>query len=223
MYADDDEESTRLWLQFRRLAINNDYPWASPFAAVDESNAMVPVTFAHCHPAVEGPAFPVLIRIPSARFPLTPAPEDRCFDGTVSILDRTTYLVHESFEWRWNDGRPTASHYRRYDIRGLGHGTELGDRSRGMTASGVANIFGALQPWEVTTPGHRIGHAFHLVLPRKPQHPAPQLIGKRIQWPATAGDGTACRPEENNGPIPYGGCWRSHQSKKADRTWRSWG
>ena len=205
IYAGEDEGCTREWLQHPRLAINNEYPWGAAFAAVEAVNPLTSVTFASCYGSTRKADFPVMIRIPTDKFPVNDPPTGRCIDGNTSIFDRATWRVHELYEYRWNDGHPTASVHKEFDIRGPGHGDKLGDRSHGVTAVGVATTFGALQPWELLLPGHRIGHAFQVVLPRKPGQPRPLLISKSIQWPATAGDGSACRPDQNTGHIPYGG------------------
>ncbi len=206
IYADEDDSATITWLQHTRgMKFNYEHPYGAPFAAVDETDPVKTVNYAPSQISRDLGFLPVSVRVPAEKFPVNNEPADHFPDGAVGIYDRTTGLVHEFYNYRFNDGSPVATIHRVHDIKGLGHGTELGERV-GVMAAGGSVIWGSLQPWELEKPEHVIGHALQMVLPRRQEpHSQPQLISRKIQWPATNGDGTSHRPAENNGFIPYGG------------------
>lgn len=205
IYAGDNDSATITWLQHTRgMKFNYEHPYGAPFAAVDETDPILSVDFSPSQIKTNEGTLPVEARVPKNKFPINNEPVGLVPDGAVAIYDRTTGKIHDYYNYRYNEGAPLATIHRSHDIKGLGHGTKLGERV-GVTASGVSIIWGSLQPWELEKPDHVIGHAFQILIPRKPNNNPPQLISKKIQWPATTGDGTSCRPEENNGYIPYGG------------------
>ena len=204
IYAGDDDSATITWLQHFGLKFNYEHPYGGPFVAVDETDSIVTVNFSPSQVTNNNGSLPVDLRIPKYKWPVNNVAAGSNPDAAVAIYDRTTGKIHDLYNYRYNNGAPLATIHRAHDITGLGHGTTIGQRV-GVSASGVSIMFGTLQPWELEKPDHTIGHAFQLVLPRKPQHYQPQLISKNIQWPATTGDGTAVNPNENLGYIPYGG------------------
>lgn len=122
-------------------------------------------------------------------------------DAVVVIHDTTSNTTHEFYHWRWNDGAPTARIHREWDIKGLGHSQPGGPRV-GVSASGVAGMFGLLRGHEVNTPGYEIQHALQISLSRT-------KCGNQIQndvvWPAAATD-KFCKTDADlcSGDIPYG-------------------
>ncbi len=206
VYAGDDHPATKTWLQHDGMKFNYEHPYGAPYVAVDDTDPVKTVTFAPSQITRDHGSLPVDVRVPSGRFPVNNEPVNHYPDGAVAIYDRTTGLIHDFFNYRYNDGAPLATINRAHDIKGLGHGTVLGERV-GVTATGVSIMWGALQPWSLEKPDHAIGHALQILLPRHSRRGAhqPQLISKEIQWPATTGDGSAGHPNENLGYIPYGG------------------
>lgn len=203
IYAADDAPETLLWLQHDGMKFNYEHPYGSPFAAVDRDDPVVEVRFSPSQIRRDDGSLPVRIRIPRERFPVNPETVGFYPDGAVAIFDRESGLVHEFYNYRYNEGSPLATIHRSFPIDSPGHGADAGRRV-GVTATGISVVAGALQPWKLETPGHQIGHALQLVLPRKPRHHQPMLISKDVQWPATTGDGSATDPKDNLGLIPYG-------------------
>ena len=204
IYADDEHPATTTWLQHNGMKFNYEHPYGAPYVAVDETDTVVTVPFSPGQITNPGPTLPVDVRIPRFRWPVNPEPPGINPDGAVAIYDRTTGMIHNFYNYRYNDGSPVATIHRAHDIKGLGHGTRLGQLV-GVTAAGMSINFGALQPWELEKPGHKIGHALQILIPRHTRANQPQLISKKIQWPATMGDGASWRPDQNLGHIPYGG------------------
>ena len=206
IYAGDEDSATITWLQHVGMKFNYEHPYGAPYVAVDETDPVKTVIFAPSQITRDRGSLPVEVRIPKFRWPVNPEPAGHYPDGGVAIYDRTTEMLNEFYNYRYNDGAPLATIHRDHDIKGLGHGTVLGERV-GVTATGVSVMWGALQPWSLEKPDHAIGHALQLILPRHSRRGAhqPQLISKEIQWPATTGDGSAGHPDENLGYIPYGG------------------
>jgi hypothetical protein len=121
------------------------------------------------------------------------------------IYDRSTGRPHQLRQYNWNNGRPTAGQYKSWDIKGLGHGTRMGDRL-GTSASGVAALFGVLRGHEINTPGHKVQHALQIALPRKhiPRARCNIMLSREILLPAVSRDSSALQAGQNTGNIPYG-------------------
>ena len=123
-------------------------------------------------------------------------------DSTVVIRDTVTDTAHEFYYWRWNNGMPTAHIHREWDIRGLGHSQPGGARV-GVSASGVALMFGLLRGDEINIPGRAIEHVLQISLSYKGK--CGNQVRNEAVWPATSTD-RYCKtdPALCSGDIPYG-------------------
>jgi hypothetical protein len=123
-------------------------------------------------------------------------------DSTVVIRDTTSGTTHEFYYWRWNNGKPTAHIHREWDIKGLGHSQPGGPRV-GVSASGVALMFGLLRGEEINTPGREIEHALQISLSYKGK--CGNQVKNEAVWPATSTD-RYCKTDPGlcTGDIPYG-------------------
>jgi hypothetical protein len=200
-FASNTDPATRDWLKASHLNVNAGAPWGT---SVTETDASDPVRViggqAHCDNVV---GLPVSIRLPKEGFRITIAHNTSgCPDGVIVVHDKVTGKPHQLRQYNWNDGRPTAGQYKTWDTRGLGHGTQAGQRM-GTSASGVAGLFGVLRGFEINTPGHKIEHALRIGLPRKPG--CKIMLSRSFVAPATSGDSNRTRSGYNTGHIPYGG------------------
>ncbi len=199
-YAGDNHPSTLALSQYRgRGGINHAHPHNMPTAQASPSDPLV--TIRHVG-AGSGAGFPFSVRLP-ANFPPDYKPQTpRAWDSALHIYYPSTNILHEFF--KLDIQARTAELRRETDVRGTGHGSQLGQRL-GTSASGISGLGGTMRAHEINTPGMPIRHAHHLVVPRRADHPTPTLLGRGIQWPATAGDNTAyTRAADNTGPLPYG-------------------
>jgi hypothetical protein len=200
-FASNDHPATRDWLKATQLNLNTGAPWGT---SVTETDASDPIRLiaaqARCDNVV---GLPLTLRLPREGFKTVIASNaSGCPDGVVVIYDRAIDKVHQLRQYDWNDGRPTAGQYRTWDIRGLGHGTQPGQRL-GTSASGVAGLFGVLRGFEINTPGHHIEHALRIGLPGKPG--CKTMLSRDFVLPATSGDRNRNQTGFNTGHIPYGG------------------
>ena len=200
-YATSTHAATRSWLKASTFAFNVGAPWGVSVADTVGSDPLR--TIIGRSVGGEGVSgLPVTIRIPKDGFKTRIGLNDNGnTDGVAVIYDRSTGRSHQLRQYNWNNGRPSAGQYKTWDIKGLGHGTRMGDRL-GTSASGVAALFGILRGHEINTPGHKIQHALQMVLPRKGR--CNIMLSRQIQLPAVSRDSSAGRANENTGNIPYG-------------------
>ena len=200
-YAADDHPATLDWLQADSFNINVGSPWGVSVAEVSTSGAITMIE-AKAVGADSVSGLPVTIPMPEKGFETKVGLNSTGnTDGVAVIYDRSTGRSHQLRQYNWNNGRPSAGQYKTWDIKGLGHGTRMGDRL-GTSASGVAALFGILRGHEINTPGHKIQHALQMVLPRKGR--CNIMLSRQIQLPAVSRDSSAGRANENTGNIPYG-------------------
>lgn len=196
-YASATHPTTKDWMKKSVFAVNVGGPWGADLATVSNADPLYTVT---------GTGFniglPTTVRFPAAGFDTNIGYNQYgTTDGVSVIYNRTDNSVHEFFQYKWNNGSPTAAINRQWDIKGLGHGTKSGDRL-GTSASGVAMLFGLLRGHEINTPGRKIEHVLQMVLPRLPGEPI--MLSRDIFLPATNRDASAGQPANNTGSIPYG-------------------
>ena len=216
-YASDDDPLTRLWLSFfpspnTRGNINQATPFGAPFIMEDASYPLEAVIGRNCRDdsdqlLLNSQPFPVHHRIPEdyeSRYNYNP--EYQCFDNLAIFFNPLTLLVHEYYYFNkdLSTGQYRAG-YRRppYRLDGLGHGETLGQKV-GAPAAGVSGVFGLLRKAELEAEGKPIRHALQVMLPGYPTGPQPQLLGRKIQWPATSPDGFANRADFCTGLFGYG-------------------
>ncbi len=188
-----------------RGTINAALPFGAAFAKLKASDPIKTVTKTGlCGGPGPGIGLPVTIKIPPD-WPPGWQSKFRCLDNSTKLYDPETGVATEFFAFDPSDpGNYRATIARTFDIRGLGHGTALNQRL-GTSASGASTLMGALRAEEVLTPGTPMLHAHHVAVPRLPGHNTPLLLGRGIQWPATAGDGSAYRDATHNtGVFAYG-------------------
>lgn len=204
-YASSTHEATRSWLKTRTFAVNIGGPWGVSVADTSGSDPLKTIIGRSVGgERIEG--LPVTIRIPKNGFKTrTGLNKSGNTDGVAVIYDRSTGRPHQLRQYNWNNGRPTAGQYKSWDIKGLGHGTRMGDRL-GTSASGVAALFGVLRGHEINTPGHKVQHALQIVLPRKhiPRARCNIMLSREILLPAVSRDSSALQAGQNTGNIPYG-------------------
>lgn len=204
-YASTDDPATLSWLSGSTLAINVGAPWGVSVGQTDSSDSLMMVKAKAVGQArISG--LPVKLRLPRNGFETKIATGNLGnTDGVVVLYDYESGQVAQLRQYNWNNGSPTAGQYRRWDIKGLGHGTEIGDRV-GTSASGVAALFGLLRGFEMNAPGRPIQHALQVGLPGK--HIAGRtcniMLSRDIVLPATSRDGSALSEANNTGSIPYG-------------------
>ena len=200
-YASATHAATKDWLQAAHFALNVGSPWGVHVVATAASDPIRTIgALAPCGRVV---GLPAAVRLPLGglvtNVQFSPS---GCQDGDVLVYDRVSAVMHHLRQYNHNGGSPTAGQYRNVDLRGLGHGTRMGQRV-GTYASGIAAPFGLLRGHEANTAGHAIGHALQIVLPRKPG--CNVMLSRSIVLPATDRDGTALSEGNNTGNIPYGG------------------
>lgn len=142
----------------------------------------------------------VQIRIPDSNGVNTVV-GNQCFENT-SFIVQSDYSTYEFFQTNRNGTDYRASICRVADIRGLGHGSALGDRV-GVSASGCSVRMGMLSAAALLAE-QEIGHALKLAIYSGTGSEAHELLSRSIQWPACNADSFASNPANNNGPIPYG-------------------
>ncbi len=216
-YASDDDTLTKLWQSFfpspnTRGNINQAHPFGAPFVLEDESYPLETVIGRHCSDETDNllggsQPFPLQRRVPENY--VTKYNYDssmQCWDNIAVFFDPTKLEIHEFFYFNRNltTGQYRAA-YRRppHRIDGLGHGDVLG-RKKGVPAAGMSAVFGLLRKADLEATGQPIGHALQVSIPGLPHGPQPQLLGRRIQWPATTPDGFANRADRCTGLFAYG-------------------
>jgi hypothetical protein len=158
--------------------------------------------------------FPVRCRLPLDLEMVQARNSGGNFDGVLVVYDRAADTIHHFRQFNWNTDKPTpaaqptAGSHKTWSIRGPAHAEKLGDRI-GTSASGVAAMFGILRGWEVKAPGHPIGHALQLVVPRTQKLGNMEImLAREVWWPAVSMDGSAyTNPRHNTGHVPYGSLW----------------
>jgi hypothetical protein len=188
VFADRNHTSTISLLKSGFNNINSDNGWGTN---VYESNASDPLkTVTHAGPLNFG--LPVTLRVPAG------ADNGNKTDSVVVIVEGGTGIAHQFYQWRWNNGKPTAGNHRTWDTKGAGHaGSRLG-----TSASGVAGMFGLLRGQEVNTPGYKIQHALQIALDAKGA--CGIMIKNQVVWPAVSTDGFCRDSRFCRGNIPYG-------------------
>lgn len=142
-------------------------------------------------PAGDNKGLPVTLRVPVG------ADNSDKNDSTVVIVDEAG-IAHSFYQWRWNNGKPTARIHKTWDTKGPGHG----ESRLGTSASGVAGMFGLLRGNEVNTPGYRIEHALQMAMDAKGR--CGMMLKNQVVWPAVSTDGFCKDPRYCRGTIPYG-------------------
>jgi len=204
-YASDSHPATRDWLKAGSFGINVGGPWGVDAVTVSGNDPVMRV--AGKSPSINLPA---TVRLPGnghkTKIGYNPMGTT---DGVTVIHDRSNGQTHQLYQYDWNNGKPNASIYRAWNIKGLGHGTRSGQRL-GTSASGVAGLFGLLRGHEVNQEvnqsGRPIEHALQIALPRIhwPNQTCSIMLSKEVQLPATTRDGSAGAAGNNTGNIPYG-------------------
>jgi hypothetical protein len=192
VFADRNDPSTISLLKADFGNINSNNGWGTN---VYQSTVADPLkTVTQAGPYNHG--LPVTLRVPEG------ANNADKSDSGVVIVDSGTGIAHEFYQWRWNDGEPTAGIYRQWDTKGLGHSQPGGPRV-GTSASGVAGMFGLLRGHEVNTPGYKIEHALQISLDAKGA--CGMMVKNQVVWPAASTDGFCTRnPRLCQGNISYG-------------------
>ena len=133
--------------------------------------------------SVTGPSnkgLPVTLRVPNG------AHNQSTSDAVIVIHDMTTNITHEFYQWRWNNGKPTASIHHQWSLRDAGH-TGPGGKRVGASASGVAGMFGLLRGQEVNTTGTKIEHTLQIALDGRGS--CGMMLKNQVVWPASSTDG----------------------------------
>ena len=191
IYASDSHATT---LNLRRASFNNinsNNGWGVNVYKSTYADPYVRVTAGG--PYNQG--LPVSLRVPAE------AHNQSTTDATVVIHDATTNITHEFYYWRWNNGRPTASIYHQWNIRGAGH-TGPGGARVGSSASGVAGMFGLVRGHEVNVAGYKVQHALQMALDGRGT--CGMMLKKQVVWPASSTDGFCNSGDNCRGQIPYG-------------------
>lgn len=124
------------------------------------------------------------------------AANGRVSDSIVILVNGK--VAHEFYRW-WNDtGTPTAAIRRDWSTQGTGYGSSPSQQPVGVSASGIAGLFGLLRGFEINTPGQPITHVLTSAVP-----PTLLSASAQIVWPATHADGCA-KQGCTSGTIPYG-------------------
>jgi hypothetical protein len=204
-YASSSHGVTKSWLKAKTFSVNVGAPWG---VSVADTTTVDP--FKNIGGRSVGgervSGLPVRIRLPKNGFQTrTGLSPSGGTDGVAVIFDRVTGQPHQLRQYNWNGGSPTAGQYKSWDIKGLGHGTRMGERL-GTSASGVAALFGVLRGHEINKAGHKVEHALQIALPRKhvPRSKCNIMLSREIMLPAVSRDGSAGRADQNTGNIPYG-------------------
>ncbi len=203
-YADTNHPSYKSWMtnKGRGFNVNVGAPWGVSLAAAGAGDGEKTIGPGpkQCDNVV---GLPKRIRFPKTPF-ITPvrANDNGCPDGVVVIYDKVAQVPHQIRQYDWNNGNPVGGQYKTWDIKGLGHGTRMGDRV-GTSAAGVAAMFGILRGVEINDPGRKIQHALQMVLPRK-SGDCGMILSRKVQLPAVSGDGSMNSGSNNTGNVPYG-------------------
>lgn len=195
-------QQPKTWKQARSIGINTGAPWGVSVAETNDGDPLRTIRAGDpkCNKIV---GFPRSIRLPREGFVTPVKMTDRgCTDGVVVIYDRPTNAPHQIRQYNWNGGKPSGGQYKTWDIDGLGHGTEPGERL-GTSASGVAAMFGLLRGDEINNTGRKVEHALQMILPRRGDQCA-NMLSRQAVLPAVGGDGSMNSPGNNLGDIPYG-------------------
>ena len=204
-FASSTHAATKSWLRASTFSVNVGGPWGVSVAEATAADPFKTVTGR----AVGGErvkGLPVRIRVPKNGFQTrTGLGPSGSTDGVAVIFDRVAGQPHQLRQYAWNGGSPTAGQYKSWDIKGLGHGTRMGERL-GTSASGVAALFGVLRGHEINKAGHKIQHALQIALPGKhnPGAKCSIMLSRNIVLPAVSRDSSAGRADRNTGNIPYG-------------------
>lgn len=203
-YAGDNHPATRDWLKANSFGMNIGGSWGTNVAATGSSDVVRQVNGRTFGPGRNVIGLPASIRLPRNGLITTiELNQSNNFDGVAVVHDRVAGTTHELYQYDWNNGSPVASIHRRYDIRGLGHGTSPGQRV-GVTATGVSSKMGLLLGDQINTRGHRIEHALQMVLPYKRPNECNIMLSMDMILPATTRDGHAGQAGANRGNIRYG-------------------
>jgi hypothetical protein len=216
VYAGDNESSTKAWLAYsafmgsRGVPSNNGFG-ASGAAIVEakSSDSKRTIKFNACKGGGKPSNFPHQQRMPSNDWHTTW--KNTCQDNHAMFYDAADGMITQYYQFGYNGDNSFAANYISTSIKGLGHGSSYGQRE-GMTAIGMNNLVAAFRQWEMNTPGQKIYHPFQIAVVRREANKSknsfpmnlPHILGKRVQWPATNGDGAATNNDENTGPMAYG-------------------
>ncbi len=197
-YAAKSHPATRDWLKATSFAINGGRPGSMAVAKADGMDPIGTVRpLTGCGP-VSG--LPLTVRLPRAGVPLPGGGIGSCPDQPAVIYDATTGQAHQFGQFRWGEELPSARIHRAWNIAGLGHGIHPGQRL-GLSASGVAGLFGLLRSHEIDTSGRPIEHALQMILPRRAG--CKVMLSTAVVLPAVGRD-AVIPPGSNTGHIPYG-------------------
>lgn len=201
-FVGDSHPAARDWLKANTFGFNVGGPWGVDVAATGNSDVVRRVNGRAVRANDPVIGLPANVRLPrNGLITSISTNQSGNYDGVAVIHDRVAGTTHEFYQYAWNNGNPAASIHRQWDIRGLGHGTSPGQRI-GVSASGVAMMFGLLRGDEINTSGRRIEHALQIVIPAQPN--CNIMLSRDIQPPATTRDGHALQGGNNTGNIPYG-------------------
>lgn len=205
IYAAATDPSTKSWLKntSRNVNINVGAPWGVSVAYTDSTDRIKTIGAGpkNCD-AVKG--LPVDIRFPRNGF-ITKVVynSNGCTDGVAVIYDSVAGVPHQIRQYNWNNGNPIGGQHVTWNIKGLGHGTKMGERL-GTSASGVAALFGVLRGEEINDPDpdRKIEHAIQISLPGKPG--SLNMMGQNVVLPAVSRDKYCSTAGYCAGGIPYG-------------------
>ena len=194
VYADRNHPSTIALLKTGFGNINSDNGWGANVYESNPSDLLKTVRQAGSYDK----GLPVTLRVPYG------ANNGNKSDSVVVIVEGGTGIAHQFYQWRWNNGNPTAGIHVTWHTKGPGHSHPGGPRV-GTSASGVAGMFGLLRGREVNTGGYKIEHALQIALSHPHKGCRVSQLKNKVEWPATSTDSYCARsPDLCNGPIPYG-------------------
>ena len=197
-YATAAHPATRDWLKAASLGIAAGRPGSMAVVRAAATDPLVTVRpLDGCGP-VSG--LPITLRLPRTGLPLPASAFGPCPEQPAVIVDAATGMAHQFGLLRADRGELAARLHRGWDVRGLGHGIVAGRRI-GLSASGVAGLFGLLRGHEIDVPGRRIEHALQMTLPRRAG--CRVMLSTRVVLPAVARD-PLIPPGSNTGHVPYG-------------------
>jgi hypothetical protein len=194
VFADEKHPSTVDLLKVGFGNINSDNGWGFNVYQSKTSDPVKTVVHAGRHNV----GLPVTLHVPVG------TNNHDTSDAGVVIVEPDGITAHEFYQWRWNNGEPTAAIHRQWDTRGSGH-SRPADARVGVSASGVAGMFGLLRGHEVNNPGYRIEHALQISLSHIFKGCKAHQFQAKAVWPAASTDGYCkTNPDLCGGNIPYG-------------------
>lgn len=142
----------------------------------------------------------VQLRIPGTNG-INTNPTYQCAECTA-FIGQEDFSTYEFFTTIRDGDAYRGSICRVGDLRGLGHGSTLGD-AVGVSASGCSVRMGMLSAAALLAE-EEILHALKLAIYSGRSGQPHALLSRWIQWPACRADAFASNPANNTGPFPYG-------------------